>query len=166
MRKLFAAVSVGLGFAGSAGAFHEADLAKLKATGGCQICDESNANLSDALTNRMFTKLFRFLLLPAAILALAAHASADQIDCPVEGPHRRGVNWIPLPGGWWNTPFDLYMYFLTPVDNPRSTRIVTIGGRSALQCVYDIAGNVQRYAPEGMTCTPNSQGFSCVITGP
>lgn len=83
-----------------------------------------------------------------------AQAAAQQIDCP-HGQIRREVT-TGLPDGWWNTPY---------VNNLQSTRVVNIGGRAVLQCRYGAAGDIQRYAPDGATCTANNRGFVCQTAG-
>jgi hypothetical protein len=100
-------------------------------------------------------KLSRFGFIVAALFAYAAPASADQINCPVSNVRKEITT--QLPNGWWNTPL---------VMNLRSTRIISVGGRNALQCRYGAAGDIQRYAPEGQNCTANSRGFSCVNPRP
>jgi hypothetical protein len=84
------------------------------------------------------------------ITALAGQAAAATIDCPATQVRREITT--PLPGGWWNTPI---------VDRLSDTRVVNIGGRPALQCVYGQAGSVQRNAPVGETCTATPRGFVC-----
>lgn len=86
--------------------------------------------------------------------ATTAEAAAQQIDCP-HSQIRREVT-TGLPDGWWNTPY---------VGSLQGTRVVEIGGRKALQCRYGPAGDIQRYAPDGATCTANARGFVCQTAG-
>ncbi|MBZ0127815.1 MAG: hypothetical protein K8F59_01740 [Rhodobacteraceae bacterium] len=102
---------------------------------------------------KLFSSPFRHLTAIAAAmltLGIAAEATAAAIDCPLSQVRREITT--PLPGGWWNTPI---------VNNLQSTRVVEIGGRAALQCQYGAAGNIQRYAPDGQTCTATARGFDC-----
>jgi hypothetical protein len=87
-------------------------------------------------------------------LGLAQAASAERID----GPHsqiRREVT-TDLPSGWWNTPI---------VNSLTDVRIITLGGRTALQCVYGPAGAIQRYAPDGADCRTVGSHFECQTSG-
>ena len=79
-----------------------------------------------------------------------AEAATQRIDCPL--PQIRREVTTPLPSGWWNTPI---------VNSLTETKVQNIGGRKALICKYGAAGTIQRYAPEGATCSKNSRGFVC-----
>ena len=57
-----------------------------------------------------------------------------------------------MPSGWWNTPI---------VNRLQDVRIVTIGGKKALQCRYGSAGMIQRHAPRGATCRVDGRTFIC-----
>lgn len=96
------------------------------------------------------TCLMLSLALTAAVAAPAAPASAETISCP-HSQIRREVT-TALPGGWWNTPI---------VNSLTEARVITIGGRKALQCVYGPAGSIQRNAPDGVNCRVNGRGFEC-----
>ncbi|MBI1407946.1 MAG: hypothetical protein GC145_17665 [Caulobacter sp.] len=87
----------------------------------------------------------------ALICAAAGSASAAEIDCPLTQARRTITN--PLPGGWWTTPM---------VNSLSDTRIVTIGGNRALQCVYGDSGSIQRPAPPGLLCSARPGGFRCL----
>lgn len=97
-------------------------------------------------------------ILPAVGVAAAmlfgaapeAQANTTNIKCPVQ-KIKREVS-TSLPGGWWNTPI---------VSSLQDTKIVTIGGKKALQCRYGAAGNIQRYAPKGRICKAQTGGFRC-----
>lgn len=87
----------------------------------------------------------------AALAVLLPHsANAERIDCP-HSKIRREVT-TSLPSGWWNTPI---------VNALTELRIVTIGGKTALQCRYGPAGSIQRYAPEGANCRTVGRAFEC-----
>jgi hypothetical protein len=86
----------------------------------------------------------------ALVCAAAGSASAADIDCPLSMAKRTIVN--PLPGGWWTTP---------QVNSLSDSRIVTIGGQKALQCVYGDSGSIQRNAPAGQLCSTKPGGFRC-----
>ena len=73
-----------------------------------------------------------------------------RVECPLDDARRTITN--PLPEGWWTTPF---------VNNLSETRVQEIGGRRALMCVYGGSGSVQRYEPEGYSCTAVTGGFDC-----
>jgi hypothetical protein len=88
-------------------------------------------------------------------IVLPTTALAEQIECPLEEIRREVTT--PLPSGWWHTP---------QVSSLRETRVMTIGGRTALQCDYGLSGNIQRYAPEGATCEALADGFDCVLDEP
>jgi hypothetical protein len=89
--------------------------------------------------------------LVALFLALAIPAArAETIACPLAQATRSITN--PQPPDWWTTPI---------VNNLTETRLVTIAGQQALQCVYGTAGAIQRYAPPGTTCAPTPTGFEC-----
>ncbi|KMW56661.1 Serine/threonine protein kinase [Candidatus Rhodobacter oscarellae] len=82
-------------------------------------------------------------------------AAAATIACP-HTQIRREVT-TALPSGWWNTPI---------VNSLKSTRVQNIGGKPALICDYGPAGTIQRYAPEGQSCTARGRGFTCASAGP
>lgn len=90
------------------------------------------------------------LALATAVIAPAAPAAADTIECP-HSQIRREVT-TALPSGWWNTPI---------VNSLTEARVITIAGRVALQCIYGPAGSIQRYAPEGATCRTTGRRFDC-----
>lgn len=90
------------------------------------------------------------LALAAAVTAPAAPAAAETIECP-HNQIRREVT-TAVPSGWWNTPI---------VNSLTEARVVTIGGKTALQCVYGPAGSIQRYAPEGAECRSVGRRFDC-----
>lgn len=90
------------------------------------------------------------LALAAAVAAPAAPVAADTIECP-HAQIRREVT-TPVASGWWNTPI---------VNALTETRVVTIAGKTALQCVYGPAGSIQRHAPEGATCRSVGRRFEC-----
>jgi len=83
-------------------------------------------------------------------IALPQLATAETINCP-HSQIRREVT-TSLPSGWWNTPI---------VNSLTELRVVTIGGKKALQCLYGPAGSIQRYAPEGATCRTVGRAFEC-----
>lgn len=92
----------------------------------------------------------------AAATALAPQmAAAERINCPLPQIRREVVT--PLPSGWWNTPI---------VNSLTEVRVVTIGGRKALQCRYGGAGSIQRYAPDGAECRVVGNAFDCAAAGP
>jgi len=82
--------------------------------------------------------------------APAAEAAVQRIDCPVSQIRREVTT--SLPSGWWNTPI---------VNALQDVRVITLGGRTALQCRYGAAGSIQRYAPRGATCTARGNHFVC-----
>lgn len=84
------------------------------------------------------------------LAALSGPALAERINCPHDQVRREITT--PLPSGWWNTPI---------VSRLSETRVITVGGRRALQCVYANSGSIQRYAPEGANCRAVSGGFEC-----
>lgn len=90
------------------------------------------------------------LALTAAVAAPAAPAQAETITCP-HSQIRREVT-TPLPGGWWTTPI---------VNSLVEARVIEIGGRPALQCLYGPAGSIQRNAPEGAACRVSGRQFEC-----
>ncbi len=91
----------------------------------------------------------------AALTLIPVQALAERINCPL--PQIRREVTTALPSGWWNTPI---------VNSLVETRVITIGGKVALQCLYGGAGSIQRYAPEGANCTASGGGFDCVAAGP
>ncbi len=91
----------------------------------------------------------------AAFSAIPIQALAARIDCPLPQIRREVVT--PLPSGWWQTPI---------VNSLTEARVISLGGRTALQCVYGPAGSIQRYAPDGETCTAAGAGFNCAGAGP
>lgn len=89
----------------------------------------------------------------AAILfaGLAGTAAAEtRIDCPLQQARRTIVG--NMAKGWWTTPI---------VDRLSQTKIMTIGGKPTLVCVYGNAGSVQREAPAGRKCRAITGGFVC-----
>ncbi|WP_169576951.1 hypothetical protein [Sediminimonas qiaohouensis] len=111
------------------------------------------------MIGRMFSILSLGAALPGAamvaglatVAALAPQsASAERIECP-QSKIRREVT-TALPSGWWNTPI---------VNSLTDVRVITIGGKKALQCLYGPAGSIQRYAPEGATCSTSGGAFEC-----
>ena len=76
--------------------------------------------------------------------------AVETITCPLTQARRTITN--SLPSDWWTTPI---------VNQLSETQISTIGGRSALLCIYGSSGSVQRYAPEGHSCEAISNGFRC-----
>lgn len=96
------------------------------------------------------TAVAAFILAFAGILLASAAAQARNITCPLAQIRREVVS--PLPNDWWSTPH---------VNSLQNTRVVTIGGRVALQCQYGEAGNIQRYAPANQTCQAVPLGFQC-----
>jgi hypothetical protein len=97
-----------------------------------------------------------FIIALVALAATTVTATAyTDVTCPLTQARRTITN--NLPDGWWTTPM---VYSLS------ETRVITIGGRPALQCVYGASGSIQRYAPDGMTCTAREGGFRCVAAGP
>jgi hypothetical protein len=88
----------------------------------------------------------------ALVCAAAGSASAAEFDCPLTQAQRTIVN--PLPGGWWTTP---------QVNSLSETKIVTIGGKKALMCVYGASGSIQREAPIGQICSTKPGGFKCTL---
>lgn len=105
-----------------------------------------------------YSTMKSYYMLPAIGLAAAmflgsasqAQASTQSISCPVQKIKREVTT--SLPGGWWNTPI---------IASLKDTRVVSIGGKKALQCRYGAAGNIQRYVPSGKICTAKSGGFKC-----
>lgn len=79
-----------------------------------------------------------------------AKANSQQISCPVSKVKREITT--SLPSGWWNTPLIISL---------KETKVISIGGKKALQCRYGAAGNIQRYAPTGQICTAKTGGFKC-----
>lgn len=103
------------------------------------------------MINRLFRRIFPGCAAFAALCAaLPQTASAERINCP-HSQIRREVT-TSLPSGWWNTPI---------VNSLTEVRVITIGGRKALQCVYGGAGRIQRYAPDGATCRTAGRAFEC-----
>jgi len=101
------------------------------------------------------------MILVAAVISGAgvastapASAAVENISCP-QAQIRREVT-TSLPSDWWNTPV---------VNNLQNTRVITIGGRASLQCQYGAAGAIQRYAPDGATCSAVAGGFRCQTAG-
>jgi len=87
----------------------------------------------------------------AGFFVSGSDALADEtITCPLNQARRTITD--SLPDGWWTTPI---------VDRLSETKISTIGGRSALLCIYGSSGSIQRYAPEGHTCKVVRDGFLC-----
>ncbi len=86
--------------------------------------------------------------------AMPSLAVAETINCPLREIRREVTT--PLPPGWWNTP---------QVWRLQETRVISLGGRTALQCDYGPSGNIQRYAPDGATCSARSGGFQCASAG-
>lgn len=87
-----------------------------------------------------------------AVLQSGTHAEAATrtISCPVEKARREVTT--ALPDVWWSTPI---------VTSLRTTKVVEIGGRTALQCDYGPSGKIQRYAPRRATCEARPNGFRC-----
>ena len=79
-----------------------------------------------------------------------ANATTVRIDCPRNQIRREIVT--RLPSGWWQTPI---------VNSLTDVRVTTIGGRTALQCIYGPAGRIQRHAPANATCRASGQRFIC-----
>ncbi|MCI5078714.1 hypothetical protein [Oricola sp.] len=100
--------------------------------------------------NNSIKRVASIVLAVLGLAALVPTAQADTISCP-HTKIRREVT-TPLPSGWWNTPY---------VNSLQNTRVVTIGGRTALQCQYGEAGNIQRYAPDNQNCEAVAGGFRC-----
>jgi hypothetical protein len=91
------------------------------------------------------------LALVGSQLIVSTTAQARNIECPLTKIRREVTT--PLPNGWWSTPY---------VQSLQNTRVVSIGGRTALQCQYGEAGNIQRYAPDNRECQAVAGGFNCV----
>jgi len=82
---------------------------------------------------------------------LAGTAAADsRIDCPLQQARRTITG--NMANGWWTTPI---------VDRLSQTRIMNIGGKATLVCVYGNAGSVMREAPAGAQCRAVTGGFTC-----
>lgn len=79
-----------------------------------------------------------------------AEAATRTISCPIEKARREVTT--ALPDAWWSTPY---------VSSLRTTKVVEISGRKALQCDYGQSGKIQRYAPRRATCVARPGGFSC-----
>jgi hypothetical protein len=94
------------------------------------------------------------LLVGLALASLASVASAASISCPTQQVRREVTT--NLPNGWWNTPL---------ISNLSDTRVIEIGGRKSLQCLYGpngAGGAIQRYAPDNQICTATPGGFNCL----
>ena len=89
-----------------------------------------------------------------AALPQDARAETVRIDCPLAQIRREIIT--PLPSGWWQTPI---------VNSLTEARVTSIGGRTALQCVYGSAGRIQRHAPDGATCRVSGRSFVCQTAG-
>ncbi len=91
------------------------------------------------------------LLAGLVLVAAAGSAAAEtRINCPLQQARRTITD--NLPSGWWTTPV---------VDRLSQTKIMNIGGKPTLMCIYGGAGSVQREAPAGQTCRAITGGFSC-----
>jgi len=92
------------------------------------------------------------LIIAIALFATGiASALADsRINCPQQQARRTITN--KLPNGWWTTPV---------VDRLSQTKIMNIGGKATLVCVYGNAGTIQREAPRGKSCRAVTGGFTC-----
>lgn len=89
----------------------------------------------------------------SALLCVVGGVSAAQaatISCPVSRIDRDVTT--ALPGEW---------RALRNANRLTGTRVAQISGRDALICEYGSTGTVQRYAPDGNTCTAISGGFNC-----
>lgn len=96
-------------------------------------------------------KLFACVAMAATAFALlVAPASADSVECPLTQARRAVTN--TLPSDWYTTPI---------VSALTGARLQTIAGEQALVCLYGEAGQVQRVAPRGQTCTARTGGFDC-----
>jgi hypothetical protein len=101
----------------------------------------------------MNTRVSSATLAIAALCLVAGpvHAQGSmRVECPLDDARRTITN--PLPDEWWTTP---------TVNKLSATRVQEIGGRRALMCVYGSSGSIQRYEPEGYTCTAVTDGFNC-----
>lgn len=96
--------------------------------------------------------IFRTGIVAGLLFAgLAGTAAAEsRIDCPLQQARRTITG--NMAKGWWTTPV---------VDRLSQTKIMNIGGKSTLVCVYGNAGSVMREAPAGQRCTAVTGGFKC-----
>lgn len=99
------------------------------------------------MASELKTGLLAGLLLAAGIGTAAADT---RIDCPLQQARRTITG--NFPGGWWTTPI---------VDRLSQTKVMNIGGKPALMCIYGNAGSVQRNAPAGQSCRAVTGGFIC-----
>ncbi|MDH5559049.1 MAG: hypothetical protein OEZ03_17005 [Alphaproteobacteria bacterium] len=96
--------------------------------------------------------IFRTGIVAGLLFAgLAGTAAADsRIDCPLQQARRTITG--NMANGWWTTPV---------VDRLSQTKIMNIGGKATLVCVYGNAGSVMREAPGGQQCQAVTGGFKC-----
>jgi len=91
------------------------------------------------------------LLLVLTLAALAAPAAAEtRIDCPLPQVTRTITD--NLPSGWWTTPV---------ANRLSETKVMNIGGKPTLMCIYGSSGSIQREAPVGQQCRAVTGGFTC-----
>lgn len=91
------------------------------------------------------------LLFGLATVAMTTMAAADtRIACPLQQATRTITN--NLPSGWWTTPV---------VNRLSETRVMNVGGKPTLLCIYGQSGSIQREAPAGRQCRSVTGGFMC-----
>jgi hypothetical protein len=95
--------------------------------------------------------ILKLAIAAAAIFTLTGVARAEGIECPL-GQATRAIT-DPLPAGWWTTPI---------VSTLSETKLMTIGSKPALMCIYGPSGSIQRDAPAAQTCVARAGGFDCV----
>lgn len=91
------------------------------------------------------------LLSAMAMAAMTASAAADtRIDCPLPQVTRKITD--NLPSGWWTTPVS---------NRLTETKVMSVGGKPTLLCLYGSSGSIQREAPAGRQCRAVTGGFTC-----
>tara|TARA_R110000868_G_scaffold80018_48_gene227495 strand:+ start:2315 stop:3109 length:795 start_codon:yes stop_codon:yes gene_type:complete len=111
--------------------------------------------LPAALRSVSATAMIATALAGGAVLQSGSDAQAafQTISCPLENLRREVTT--DLPEGWWSTPQ------IWPLQ---TTRIIELGGRTALQCDYGPSGSIQIYAPDAANCEARAAGFRCEST--
>jgi len=95
---------------------------------------------------------FKIGLLTGLVLVASAGTAlaATQVNCPQQQAKRMITD--RLPSGWWTTPV---------VDRLSQTKVMNVGGKPTLMCIYGNAGSIQREAPRGKACRAVTGGFTC-----
>lgn len=96
--------------------------------------------------------LSRTIILGGVLLiaSMGAATAETRIDCPLKQAKRKIVG--DFGKTWWTTPV---------VDSLSQTKVMNIGGKPALMCIYGNAGSIQRNAPAGASCRAVTGGFVC-----